>query len=287
MKKVLFVDDDRVTQMVLAAALRANFEVIGETSGAKVLERAEAVRPHAILLDLSMPNVDGFEVLTRLKKHPLLSNIAVICVSGKVDEESRNRAYRAGAAGFIGKPIDVKQISQDLTSLLESLNTEIKSDDSRRTVYIGRDTQSTSEQLRAELLARLELNQKSVIMSLSPGESFFQQFEKDHLRTGHLIYLEIKPSLIVRLPYLEDLSSVEADIKGFIPADSIPHELFFDGPEQILNIVDQEKSAAAIIALSESLIRIFGRVHYFSRYGTDENHNRHINTMAKLLARVA
>lgn len=286
MKKILFVDDDLVTQKVLSAALRASFEVIGETSGARVIERAETEKPNLILLDLSMPNIDGYEVLARLKRHPILATIPVICVSGKIDEESRGRAYRSGAAGFISKPIDVVQISQDVTHLLEAMNTEVESVDKARRVFIGRNSESASDQLREDLKLTLQEGRRAVIMSLTPGDSFFKTFDLGFIKTGQVLYLEIKSALIVRLPYLEDLSPIQYEIKQFLAFDARPVELFFEGPEQLLN-VDQEKSVVTYMALSDLLSRVFQRVHFFSKYGSDEEMNRSVNQIAKLLVRVA
>ncbi len=286
MKKILFVDDDLVTQKILAAALRASFEVVGETSGARAIERAEVVKPNLILLDLSMPNIDGYEVLARLKRHPILATIPVICVSGKIDEESRARAYRSGAAGFISKPIDVVQISQDITLLLEAMNTDVQSIDKARRVFIGRNSESVNERMKNDLQVALQDGKKVVIMSFTPGDTFFQSFDMGFIKTGQILYLEIKSALVVRLPYLEDLSSIQSEIKEFLAVDDRKAELFFDGPEKLLN-VEQEKSAVTYMALSDVLAHLFDRVHFFSRYANDDVLNRNINQIAKILVRVA
>ena len=284
--KVLFVDDDVVMQKLLSSALQKVFDVISETSGAMVVEHAEKVSPDVILLDLSMPNVDGFEVLARLKRHPVLANIPVICVSGKLDEESRTRAYRAGAAGFMGKPIDVVRVGKDIEHLLKSMNTEVLSFDERRAVFIGRNAHTAAERMKAEMLSTMSKEKNALVMSINNGDAFFKTFDSGYLKAGRVAYFEIKPALIVRLPYLEDLSSIEEDVRTLLPKPNEPYELFFEGPEQILNILDQEKSAATIISFSEALAKIFPKVHYYSRYTDDELMNRHINGMAKLLARV-
>lgn len=282
--KVLFFDDDRVTQEILKSSLEEEFEVVCETSGSKAIETAEFVQPHIILLDLSMPNVDGFEVLKRLKSHPTLSAIPIICVSGKQDEASRTRCYGLGASGFISKPIDVDQISSDIKSLLKSMNIELISSDRRKEIFVGFNSNSMMSRLRLDLRTYLDRGEKVVLLSLQEGSSFFENanFEKE-LQDNSLLYLQIKPNLITRLPYLEDLSPLIDDINQFFESRGESIILFFERPEMVLEGCGQDRQIASTIMLSGSLNKNFQSVRYYSVTAVDPAKSANLSTFIKIL----
>jgi excisionase family DNA binding protein len=108
---VLLVDDDeRVRELV-----RINLEFEGYT----VREAADAneglaaideAKPDLVLLDVMMPQVDGWEMLTRMQERYGVGAIQVVMFSGKVDDRAEEQATSRGAAGFVGKPFDLQQL---------------------------------------------------------------------------------------------------------------------------------------------------------------------------------
>jgi len=75
-------------------------------------------KPDVVLLDVVLPDVDGFEVLTRLKQHPILKTIPVIMMTAKATREAVLKGLARGADGYITKPFDVDVISQSVKSVL-------------------------------------------------------------------------------------------------------------------------------------------------------------------------
>ena len=94
--------------------------------------------PNLILLDLNMPNIDGFEILSFFVHIPLLSSIPIICVSGDKEEHTRRRANELGATKYMPKKkIDILQISNDVKNLLNILNNRVASSDSKFQVLLA------------------------------------------------------------------------------------------------------------------------------------------------------
>src|SRR5688572_8029206 len=109
--RVLLVDDVADMRLVVRTALQQvpGFEVVGEAGdGAAAIEAASATRPDLIVLDLSMPGVDGFEALPRLRQVSPRSQVVVL--SGLPPRGAERRARSAGAVGFLEKGIPSRQL---------------------------------------------------------------------------------------------------------------------------------------------------------------------------------
>ncbi len=282
---VLYVDDDLAAQSLLSAALGKQFNVVSETSGTGALSKAEQTRPSLILLDLSMPHVDGFEVLSLLRHHPMLASVPVICLSGQQDQTSRDRAYKLGCAGFITKPIKPKQIAIDIQNLLASLNIEMESRDKRKSLFIGYSSNVTDQKFRQELVQCLSQQNPCLVLSLHEGQSFHRPEYETALESGLYLYLQIKPSLLTRFPFLEDFSPIREDLKSFLheaPSD-MPRKLFFHHFDLMLNWKDLERTTAAAIAFNEMISHEFQHIRYFWNASRDFETVDAMNRMARTL----
>jgi diguanylate cyclase (GGDEF)-like protein len=102
--KVLVADDDAIGRQVLAELLKAEYTVVLAKNGAQTLERAARHAPDLILLDVMMPDMDGYEVLRRLRDDPLTAQTAVIFISGLDHPEDEATGLNMGAADYIAKP---------------------------------------------------------------------------------------------------------------------------------------------------------------------------------------
>jgi len=104
---ILLVDDDPINLLVLTQLLEDAYRVVAADGGLACIEKAHSAfaRPALILLDIMMPQMDGFEVCQRLKDDPQTSDIPVIFVSAKIDANDEERGLALGAVDFIHKPI--------------------------------------------------------------------------------------------------------------------------------------------------------------------------------------
>jgi diguanylate cyclase (GGDEF)-like protein len=106
LQKVLVADDDATNRAVLAELLKPEYTVLLAKDGTQALDRAARHLPDLILLDVMMPDLDGFEVLRRLRGDPHTAGIAVIFVSGLGRPEDEAQGLKLGAADYIAKPFN-------------------------------------------------------------------------------------------------------------------------------------------------------------------------------------
>jgi CheY-like chemotaxis protein len=116
--RVLVVDDKPDAADTLALVLGAKgYDVLTAYDGWEALWAAEEFRPHAVLLDLAMPQLHGYEVARLLRRQAGLRDARLVAVTGHSDEESRRRAAGAGFDHFLAKPVGWPQLEPLLTAL--------------------------------------------------------------------------------------------------------------------------------------------------------------------------
>jgi excisionase family DNA binding protein len=116
---VLIVDDDQQLREYVRVNLEAEGYTVREAaSAAEGLAALGEQSPDLILLDVMMPQVDGWEMLQQIHEHTGVGAIPVVMFSGKVDERSAAEAESRGAQGFIGKPFDPSSLIESTKQLL-------------------------------------------------------------------------------------------------------------------------------------------------------------------------
>ncbi len=104
---ILIVDDEPVMRKALGELLAAEgYNLAFAGNGAEALEKAQELVPDLILLDIVMPDMDGFEVCQRLRADPLLAQVPVILITSLGDRDSRLRGFEVGADDYVTKPMD-------------------------------------------------------------------------------------------------------------------------------------------------------------------------------------
>lgn len=119
-KRILIVDDEaRIREVVRACLVKlAKWDAMTAASGAEAIQTAAVEQPDAILLDVSMPGMDGIETLQQLQGNPQTQSIPVIFLTAKVQPLEQAQYQQLGVAGLIVKPFDPVQISQEISRLL-------------------------------------------------------------------------------------------------------------------------------------------------------------------------
>lgn len=116
---VLIVDDDaRLREFVRVNLEAEGYEVREAGSAKEGLEALDQDSPDIVLLDVMMPQVDGWEMLKRIQERHGVGAFPVIMFSGKVDEKAAAEAASRGAQGFIGKPFDPRALIESTKQLL-------------------------------------------------------------------------------------------------------------------------------------------------------------------------
>lgn len=118
---VLIVEDDPASLDIFETILRhGGYDVVTAQSGAEGVERARAVVPAVVVVDLGLPDGPGFGVLDELSDDPLTEHIPLIVCTVHVFEHDQVRARRAGADVFLQKPVEPSHLLESVNRLLQA-----------------------------------------------------------------------------------------------------------------------------------------------------------------------
>ncbi|MCB0701817.1 MAG: response regulator [Candidatus Kapaibacterium sp.] len=121
-KPILVVDDNKITTKLLKRYLESNgYEVMIAHDGIECLEAVKEKKPYAIVLDVMMPRMDGYETVRNLKANAEDANIPVVIVTALNDTANQLKSIEAGADDFLSKPIEEKLLVAKV-KLLSDLN---------------------------------------------------------------------------------------------------------------------------------------------------------------------
>lgn len=115
---ILVVDDEPVNVELLEAYLHSEHDVITALNGFEAIEKAQAKKPDLILLDIMMPDINGFEVCKILKNSKDTEHIPIIMVTALSNRDDRARAIEVGTDDFLSKPVDRLSLKTRVNSLL-------------------------------------------------------------------------------------------------------------------------------------------------------------------------
>ena len=122
--QILVVDDDQDTIAILARHLeREGFVPIEANSGAQCLKMVHENEVDVILLDLMMPEMDGFQVVKALRDDPVTAEIPIIMITARDDLDARAEGMRLGVSDFLAKPVFRRQLASRVRAQLEVVAT--------------------------------------------------------------------------------------------------------------------------------------------------------------------
>lgn len=120
-KTVLVIDDDPSVGLLVSVILKnLNFNVVTLLKGKELLDylSKESI-PHLILLDLKLPDIDGYELCKKIRENPLTSSIPIIVITGVDEIDSKIKLIEIGADDYINKPFDVRELKVRITRIMK------------------------------------------------------------------------------------------------------------------------------------------------------------------------
>ncbi len=120
-KKVLVIDDDKLIVETIVSALEEaphNFEIISASDGFEAGLQVSHFKPDLLILDIMMPDIDGYEVCKKVKNDPSTSHVKIIVLSAYLDEENYERMKAHGADVCFSKPLPLEKLKKEVAALL-------------------------------------------------------------------------------------------------------------------------------------------------------------------------
>ncbi|MDR0453680.1 MAG: response regulator [Deferribacteraceae bacterium] len=118
---ILIADDELRLRKVVATFLRkSGIDVSEVSSGEQALEALKSKIPDVIVMDITMPGMDGLEACRKIKSNPLYENIPVLLLTATISPNIRAEGLKAGAASYLTKPFSQKDLLEHITNLKKS-----------------------------------------------------------------------------------------------------------------------------------------------------------------------
>ena len=119
-KRFLYIEDNPENRMLMRRVLVAEGYLMEEAvDGQSGMEKAAERPPDLILMDINLPEIDGYEVTARLKQLPNMQGVPIIAVTANVMKGDREKTLAAGCDGYIQKPIDIDLLPSQIESFLK------------------------------------------------------------------------------------------------------------------------------------------------------------------------
>ena len=119
-KRILYIEDNPENRLLMRRVLMAEGYLVEEAGdGNAGLQKAAESPPDLILMDINLPEIDGYEVTARLKQLPNMSGVPIIAVTANVMKGDREKTLAAGCDGYIQKPIDIDLLPNQIESFLK------------------------------------------------------------------------------------------------------------------------------------------------------------------------
>lgn len=119
---ILVVDDDLGTRLAIADYLEASgYSVVAAENGVEGLKLVEKCQPHLIVTDVTMPQMDGYELIRQVRLRPALRLLPVVFLTARVETQERIRGYQLGCDVYLAKPFELQELGVIVRNLLERL----------------------------------------------------------------------------------------------------------------------------------------------------------------------
>ncbi len=119
--KVLYIEDSPSNRLLVKRVLMAEgYQVLEAEDGSAGMDVAKRERPDLVLMDMNLPDVDGYEMTRRIRATPELASIPIVAMTANVMHGDREKALEAGCVGYLPKPIDVDALPMQIARFIEA-----------------------------------------------------------------------------------------------------------------------------------------------------------------------
>ncbi|MBH1941595.1 response regulator [Mobilitalea sibirica] len=207
---IMVVDDVSANLVILTDMIRnAGYEARPVTSARQAMHAIEVLSPHLILLDISMPDMDGFEFCSILKKNANTRDIPIIFISALNSKEDKIKGYKLGAVDYISKPFEIEEVTLRINThlkiykmqqeleiynkkLYKTINDQIRKiyEEQKSMLYALAKLSLTRDGAQEKHLERIAKNSRILAMSLQLSSNF-----KEHITNSFIDSIELAAPL--------------------------------------------------------------------------------------------
>ena len=120
---ILYIEDNFDNRLLVRRVLEAEgYRVVDAEDGLAGMDFVQSETPDLVLMDINLPELDGYEVTKRLKQSPSMANVPVIAMTANVMKGDREKTFAAGCDGYIPKPIDIDSLPNQIAKFLRKKN---------------------------------------------------------------------------------------------------------------------------------------------------------------------
>ncbi len=279
-EKMLVIDDDLESIRLISSALRSKFDVGTLSSNEGLIHALESSKPDMVLIDLHMPNVDGYEVISQIRRHPLFDDLPLVAMSSSSNHEIRQKLEKLGLVGFLQKPFYLATLASQIDSILQSLDSTIVSHSKKRIWHNVFSLKHKKQKLNHLVRAAIHHNTPTIFLAWDEPENYLENELLCYLEASQLSFLQIKPSLLPRFPFLNSFATVVDELiklSGFDPGTA---DIVIGDPLRLLRLTGNTSSSQLSQFIREIQFNV-QKIHIIHVHNRDEK----IQTMSHQLAR--
>ncbi|MCE7946576.1 MAG: response regulator [Chloroflexi bacterium CFX4] len=172
-EKILIVDDDIDSLKLIGLMLqRQGYEVTAASNGTQAIARATAERPDLIILDVMMPDLDGYEICRRLRANPTTQPIPIIMFTAKTLIDDKVQGFEAGADDYLAKPTHPAELASRVKALLmrSAAQRRTAADGGSLIAFLGAKGGVGTSTLAANIAASMQQKAPTVLADIRPGQ---------------------------------------------------------------------------------------------------------------------
>jgi len=209
---ILIVDDDSASLMELTYILRSEYKLYTVSDGTTALEKARESIPDLILLDVIMPDMNGFDVITELKKSDITESIPVIFITGLSEKGSESEGLAIGAVDFILKPFNAEVVKLRVSQQIKIINLQRDLINAAAAAEEAANTAEAANKSKSVFLANMSHEIRTPMNAIMGVTDILMQIEKlpDEIEDGLDMIYASSEMLLGIINDILDFSKIEA-----------------------------------------------------------------------------
>jgi len=217
---ILIVDDDTANLMELTSILQSDYKLYAVSDGISALEKAKESLPDLILLDIIMPGMNGFEVISELKKDENTKSIPVVFISGLSEEGNESEGLAKGAVDYIRKPFNAEVVKLRVSQQIKIINLQRELLNSAITAEEAASAAEAANKSKSTFLANMSHEIRTPMNAIMGVTDILMQIENlpNEIEDGLEMIYASSEMLLGIINDILDFSKIEAGKLNIIPS---------------------------------------------------------------------